>query len=380
MIFDYETLKIIWWAFVGVLLIGFAVTDGFDMGVGALLPFLARTDEERRVMINAVGPTWEGNQTWLITAAGAIFAAWPLVYATAFSGFYGVMVLTLFALFLRPVGFDYRSKVADPRWRTAWDWGLCVGGAVPAFIFGVAFGNLLQGVPFHFDDTLRVTYTGTFRALLNPFALLCGAVSLAMLIMHGAFYLQTRTEGLVVLRAEKAARIAALVLVATFALAGWWVASGIEGYRIVAMPPTDAAIAPLAKTVDRAPGAWLDNYSRFEWMWLAPAAALAGPLVASTLAWLGFVRLAFWASSAAVAGVVLTAGLSMFPFILPSSSQPNASLTAWDAVSSHATLQIMFWVVVLFLPLVVAYTAWVYRVLGGKVSVKAVRENEHQMY
>ncbi len=380
MIFDYETLKIIWWVFVGVLLIGFAVTDGFDMGVGALLLVLARTDEERRVMLNAVGPTWEGNQTWLITAVGAAFAAWPLVYATAFSGFYGVMILLLFALFLRPVGFDYRSKVLDPRWRATWDWGLTVGGAVPAFIFGVAFGNLLQGMPFQFDDTLRVTYTGTFRGLLNSFALLCGVVSLAMMIMHGAFYLQTRTEGLVVLRAEKAARIAALALVATFALAGWWVASAIEGYRIVAMPPTDAAIAPLAKTVDRATGAWLDNYSRFEWMWLAPAAGLAGPLVASALAWLGFVRLAFRASAAAVAGVVLTAGLSMFPFILPSSSQPNASLTAWDAVSSHATLQIMFWVVVFFLPLIVVYTAWVYRVLRGKVSVKSVRENEHQMY
>lgn len=146
------------------------------------------------------------------------------------------------------------------------------------------------------------------------------------------------------------------------------------------MPPADGAIAPLAKTVDRATGAWLDNYSRFEWMWLAPAAGLAAPFVASALAWLGFVRLAFWASAAAVAGVILTAGLSMFPFVLPSSSQPNASLTAWDAVSSHLTLQIMFWVVVLFLPLVVAYTAWVYRVLRGKVSVKTVRENEHQMY
>ncbi len=156
MIFDYETLKIIWWAFMGILLLGFTVTGGFDMGVGALLPFLGRNDEKRRVVINAVGPTWEGNQTWLITAAGASFAAWPLVYATAFSGFYTVIVLTLFALFLRPVGFDYRSKVEDPRWRMAWDWGLAVGGAVPAFIFGVTFGNLLQGAPFHFDEVLRI--------------------------------------------------------------------------------------------------------------------------------------------------------------------------------------------------------------------------------
>lgn len=380
MIFDYETLKMIWWVFMGILLIGFAVTGGFDMGVGALLPFLGRTDEERRVVINAVGPTWEGNQTWLITAAGASFAAWPLVYATVFSGFYTVMVLTLFALFLRPVGFDYRSKVEDPRWRTAWDWSLAVGGAVPAFIFGVTFGNLLQGVPFHFDEVLRVTYTGSFGALLNPFALLCGVVSLAMVVMHGGFYLQTRIEGPLVLRAEKASQVAAWVLVVAFALGGLWVALGIEGYRIISMPDPGGAIAPLAKTVERAPGAWLDNYSRFEWMWIAPAFGLMGPLVANALAQRGLFSLGFWTSAAAVTGVIATAGMSMFPFILPSSSQPNASLTVWDAVSSHATLQIMFWVVVVLLPLVLVYTRWVYRVLGGKVSVKTVMENKHQMY
>src|SRR5437764_1888445 len=184
---DYETLKLLWWVFIGVLLVGFAVMDGFDLGVGALLPFVGRSDEERRVILNAVGPTWEGNQTWLITAGGATFAAWPLLYAAAFSGFYCALLLTLFALFFRPVGFDYRSKVDDPRWRSAWDWGLFVGGTVPAVVFGVAFGNLLQGVPFQFDPTtMRATYSGSFWELLNPFGLLAGAVSLAMLVMHGA--------------------------------------------------------------------------------------------------------------------------------------------------------------------------------------------------
>src|SRR5487761_2662828 len=194
MIFDYATLKVIWWLFVGVLLIGFSVTDGFDLGVGALLPFLGKNDEERRVIINSVGATWDGNQVWFITAGGALFAAWPLVYATAFSGFYIALILTLFALFFRPVGFDYRSKVADARWRSAWDWGLFAGGFVPALIFGVAFGNLLQGVPFSFDNDLRVTSSGSFWQLLNPFGLLAGVVSLAMLVMHGAVYLQIRTE------------------------------------------------------------------------------------------------------------------------------------------------------------------------------------------
>lgn len=177
---DYATLKLIWWLLVGVLLIGFALTDGFDMGATALLPFLGKTDDERRIVINTVGATWEGNQVWLITAGGAMFAAWPLVYAASFSGFYFAMLLVLFALFFRPVGFDYRSKRTDPRWRAGWDWGLFIGGFVPALVFGIAFGNLLQGVPFQFDSDLRVTYHGSFWALLNPFALLCGLVSLIM--------------------------------------------------------------------------------------------------------------------------------------------------------------------------------------------------------
>ena len=202
-LFDYATLKLIWWLFVGVLLIGFAILDGFDLGVCILLPFVGRSDVERRVMLNAIGPTWEGNQVWLISAGAGLFAAWPLVYATAFSGLYVALILTLFALFFRPVGIEYRGKREDARWRSAWDWGLFVGGAVPALIFGVAFGNLLQGVPFHFDADQRVFYTGSFFGLLNPFALLAGVVSLGMLTMHGAIFLQLRTDGAVQARARQ---------------------------------------------------------------------------------------------------------------------------------------------------------------------------------
>ena len=146
-LFDYTTLRLIWWVLLGVLLIGFAVSDGFDLGVGALLPFVAKTDTERRIAINTIGPVWEGNQVWLILGGGAIFAAWPVLYALSFSGFYLAMFLVLFALILRPVGFKYRSKREGVAWRRNWDWALFVGGAVPALIFGVAVGNTLQGVP-----------------------------------------------------------------------------------------------------------------------------------------------------------------------------------------------------------------------------------------
>jgi cytochrome bd ubiquinol oxidase subunit II len=179
--------------------------DGHDMGVGTLLPFVGKERLERRVVINTVGPHWDGNQVWFITGGGAIFAAWPLVYATAFSGFYWAMLAVLWALFFRPVGFDYRSKIQNATWRSTWDWGLFIGGAVPPLIFGVAFGNLLQGVPFHFDDNLMSHYTGSFWQLLNPFALLAGVVSSAMITFQGANYLMHRTEGAVFERAACAA-------------------------------------------------------------------------------------------------------------------------------------------------------------------------------
>jgi cytochrome d ubiquinol oxidase subunit II len=378
---DYETLKVIWWLFIGVLLVGFAVTDGFDLGIGTLLPFLGRNDDERRVMINSVGPTWEGNQVWFITAGGATFAAWPLVYATAFSGFYAALLLTLFALFFRPVGFDYRGKVDDPRWRNAWDWGLFIGGTVPALVFGVAFGNLLQGVPFHFDPaTMAVTYTGSFWRLLNPFALLAGIVSLAMLVMHGATFLQVRTDAALEVRARVVARWSAIALIVSFALAGVWVAFGITGYRIVTMPPAGTAFAPIAKTVESAPGIWLANFAAHPWMALAPIVAFGGALGVIAFSSRGRSLLAFVASGLAVAGVIFTAGFAMFPFVMPSSSDARSSLTVWDSVSSHRTLGIMFWVVVIMLPVVLAYTAWVYRVIRGKVTVASVRENTHTSY
>ena len=380
MLFDYETYKLIWWAFVGVLLLGFALTDGFDFGVGIALPFVGRTDTERRIVINAIGATWEGNQTWLITAGGALFAAWPLVYAAAFSGFYVALLLCLFALFLRPVGFDYRNKLQDPRWRSTWDWCLFAGGFVPPLIFGVAFGNLLQGVPFRYDDMLRLEYTGSFFDLLNPFGLLCGVLSLAMLALHGATYLQQKTEGAVAERARLMAMGAAMLTIALFAAGGLWIATGIEGYRIAAMPDANSVFLPAAKTVTRAPGAWLDNFHRWPLLWILPIMGLAGALLSCVFSGARRSLPAFLSSGLAVSGVVLTAGAAMFPFVMPSSLLPAHSLTAWDAVSSHRTLSVMFWVVIVMLPIVSLYTGWVYRVMRGKVTHQHIQDNQHTAY
>ena len=384
MLLDYETLKLIWWVLVGALLIGFAVTDGMDMGVGVLLPFLGKNDNERRVVINAVAPHWDGNQVWFITAGGAIFAAWPAVYAAAFSGFYLAMFLVLASLFLRPVGFDYRSKLEGKRWRNTWDWGLFVGGLVPSLIFGVAFGNLLQGVPFHLDSFLRPHYDADYLwallPLLNPFALLAGVLSVAMLAMHGATWLQLRTDKVVAERARSAVGILAPAVTVLFALGGVWVWLGIDGYRIVSMADPGGVSNPLAKEVVRAPGALFDNFSTIQGAMLVPALGLVAPLIVWLLTRIRRPGFAFVFSALSLVGVIGTAGLALFPFIMPSSSSPGSSLTVWDAASSHLTLTVMFWAVVIFLPIVVLYTIWCYYQMWGRVTLKHIEDNTYQAY
>ena len=376
---DYETLKVIWWLLVGVLLVGFAIMDGHDMGVGTLLPFVGKNDVERRVIINTVGPHWDGNQVWFVTGGGAIFAAWPLVYATAFSGFYWAMLAVLWALFFRPVGFDYRSKIDNPSWRSTWDWGLFVGGAVPPLIFGVAFGNLLQGVPFHFDNNLMSYYTGSFWGLLNPFALLCGVVSTAMITFHGAIYLMHRTEGDIYRRSRVAVMLFGALLLIGFSLAGVWL-QWIPGYAISSVIDPAALPDPLAKQVVREAGAWMHNYQTQPATLAVPILAYLGIIAALLLAAKGRTLAAFVASSIGITGVIGTAGVSMFPFILPSSTTPNASLTVWDSVSSHLTLTIMFFATLIFMPIIIAYTSWAYKVMSGKVTAAYVRENSHSAY
>ncbi len=376
---DYPTLKIIWWLLVGVLLIGFAIMDGHDMGVGTLLPFVGKTDLERRVVINTVGPHWEGNQVWFITGGGAIFAAWPLVYATAFSGFYWALLAVLWALFLRPVGFDYRSKIHNASWRSFWDWGLFTGGAIPPLIFGVAFGNLLEGVPFQFDSYMVSTYSGSFWQLLNPFALLAGVVSSAMITMQGGAYLAHRTEGELQNRSINGAVGAALIMVLAFIAAGIWL-QYIPGYRITSVVDANALADPMSKTVVREAGAWMANYSKQPLLWMLPIAGIAGALMTASLLIIRRTLTGFITSSIALAGVIGTAGASMFPFLMPSSSMPDASLTVWDSVSSHLTLGIMFWATVIFMPLILFYTSWAYRVMRGKVTVQQIQANEHSSY
>jgi cytochrome d ubiquinol oxidase subunit II len=380
---DFEVLRVIWWLLLGVLLIGFALTDGFDMGVGALLPFVARTDTERRVAINTVGPVWEGNQVWFILGGGAIFAAWPPLYAVSFSGFYLAMFVVLTAFILRPVAFKYRSKRDSAGWRAMWDWALFIGGFVPALIFGVAVGNVLLGVPFYLTDDLHSIYQGglfaKFFGLLSPFALLCGVVSAAMLITHGAAWLSLKAAGPVAVRARAIGSVTAILAILGYAGAGLWLANGIEGYGFVGEVVRDGPSNPLTFTVERT-GSWLAVYADRPWIAIAPVLGFVGLVLTffglraerevATLLW----------SKLAIFGVISSVGLTMFPFILPSSIDPASSLAVWNASSSHKTLFIMLVSTVIFMPIILAYTAWVYRVLWGKVTADDVTANSDSVY
>ncbi|PMG10022.1 cytochrome d ubiquinol oxidase subunit II [Vibrio breoganii] len=377
--FDYEVLRFIWWVLIGVLFVGFAVTDGFDMGVCAVVPILGKTDTERRVMINSIAPHWDGNQVWLITAGGALFAAWPLVYATSFSGFYFAMIVTLAALWLRPIGLDYRSKIEEPKWRKTWDICISISGFVPPVIFGVAFGNLLQGVPFQLNEFMMSTYHGSFFGLLNPFALLCGLVSLSMILLQGATWLQMKTTADVHVRARNLAQLAGIATAVLFVVGGFWV-QGMDGYVITSQMDHNGASNPLAKDVVVEAGAWMKNFAEYPAFWLAPALGVAMPLLALLASRAEKGGFAFLFSSLGNAGVIFTAGLAMFPFVMPSSLNPAHSLTMWDSTSSELTLNLMTAVAFVMVPVILAYTSWTYYKMFGRLDEKFIEENKNSLY
>ncbi len=383
-------LQLLGWATVGAVMILFALTGGFDFGAGILLPFVAKNDEERRVVVNTVGPTWDGNQVWLITAGGAIFAIWPRVYAASFSGFYFAFLMVLWALFLRPVSFEYRSKMPSQKWRSFWDWALFVGSLLPALLIGVAIGNLFLGVPFQYDPiTLRFFYGSSMQdtnamidlfGLLRPFALFTGVVSVVMMIMHGASYLCMRTEGAVYARCKAAQRSAALVLIVLFAVGGL-ILMKMTGQHIIFS--SDALNHPLNGVVTASQGGWLSNYNRYPFMILAPIAGFLGALGVRYFSKKRAVVRAFLASSLALIGVISTMGLSLYPFIMPSSNFPAQSLEVYNASSSQTSLMGILIVAVVMLPIIFVYTAFVYKKLWGRgerMSVERIRAEGQLFY
>lgn len=372
----YMILLVVWWVLLGVLLTGIGAMVGMDMGVGTLLRYVGRTDSERRVALNVIGPHWDGNQVWFILGGGAIFAAWPLVYATAFSGFYIVMLVLLWSMILRPLGFEYRSKLPSPVWRGVWDLALFLSGLVPMVVFGAAIGNVLQGVPFHFDWRLTSFYTGSFLWLFNPFAVLCGLMSVALAVYMGGSCLASGAEDPIGARARRAAIVGGLAALVIFTVAGFWV-STMEGFKLVAGPDPGVPQTPLHQQVTRVPGGLLANFAAHPALWLLPALVYAGLLLGALAHTVRRPIVAWWLGALAWIGVIGTVGAAMFPFIMPSSSNPSHSLTVWNSGSSLVTLTWMVGFVVIFMPLIIWYTSWAFWVMRGKVGVKHVETSDH---
>lgn len=374
----YAILKVVWWVLLGVLLTGIGVMVGMDMGVGTLLRYVGRTDAERRVALNVIGPHWDGNQVWFILGGGAIFAAWPLVYATAFSGFYIVMLVLLWSMIVRPLGFEYRSKLPSKGWRDAWDATLFISGFVPMLVFGAAIGNVLQGVPFHFDWRLTSYYTGSFIELFNPFAILCGLMSVMLAIYMGGTRLAGAAGEVVGARARKAAIVGGLVALVLFTIGGFWVA-GLDGFRLVSAPAPAVAQTPLHQQVELAKGALLGNYAAHPILWVFPALTYASVLIGLLLLAVGRPAFAWWLGVLAWIGVMGTVGAAMFPFLMPSSTQPSHGLTVWNSGSSLRTLSWMLGFTLIFMPLIVWYTSWAFWVMRGKVEPAQVEASDHAL-
>jgi cytochrome d ubiquinol oxidase subunit II len=335
----FTTLEGIWFLLAGVFLVGYALTDGFDLGSGILTIF-TKKDENRKVLYNAVAPVWDGNEVWLIAGGGMLFAAFPIVYAASFSGFYLAILIVLWALIGRAVAFEYRNKKESPVWRKSWDWIYWLGNIVPAFLFGVAVGNAVIGVPI---DQQGV-YHGSFFTLLRPAPVLMGVVSVFMFLMHGSAYLLRKTEGEVFNLAKRSAYIS------------------LFGY-VAALVLTDFLLVLTAPFL-------YENYFKYPLFWIAPLMIFTGLILFFRFLTSGKFNKVIIGSTLTTIGTVLTIAFASYPVLMRSTINPEFNLTIWNSASSHITLTVMLVVTVLLMPIVIFYTAYVYRVFKGKVSAE----------
>ncbi len=331
-------LQVAWFLLIGVLLAGYAVLDGFDLGVG-IWHLFARKEEHRRMLLQSIGPVWDGNEVWLLTGGGAIFAAFPHVYATVFSGFYLALMLVLLGLILRAVSVEFRNKESSPRWRGLWDIGFAVGSMLPALLFGVALGNILRGLPL--DE--KMDFAGTFPSLLNPYALMIGLLGFAMLAVHGAAWIVLKTEGPLAEQAK-----------------GWlhkaWIA--YLGLFLVAVFITLIGRFDLLK-----------NYNEVPFLYSVPAVALIAIVLIGVSNRKNQPLMAFAYSAVSILALMCLCGAGLFPNLVPSLGDPKLSLTIVNASSTPLTLKTMLIVALIGMPLVLVYTVWIYRTFGGKVRL-----------
>ncbi|MCF8032462.1 MAG: cytochrome d ubiquinol oxidase subunit II [Desulfarculaceae bacterium] len=338
-------LETIWFVLWGLLWAIYFMLDGFDLGAGTLLPFIAKDEQEKRLVYKSMGPFWDGNEVWLITAGGVTFAAFPTAYAVMFSSLYSALMLVLFALIIRGVALEYRNKVEGHGWRDGWDILLFVGSAAPALLFGVAFANIFQGIPI---DTEGV-YRGTLFTLLNPYGLLGGLLFLCLFCYHGAVWLAIKSFGELKERAiifAKVLWVPLLILAVAFLVASWFATNLYANYLAIPV------------------------------LWIVPAIAVVGLLATRWFLEQGALWNTWFASSAVAVGATLFGVVGLFPNLLPSSLDPKASLTIYNAASSPLTLKIMLGVALIMVPVVIAYQIWVYHTFRHEVTAEELVNGE----
>lgn len=389
------TLQILGWLAVGLSIFFVAATAGFDFGAGILSKFVGKTDDEKRTIINAVAPTWDGNQVWFIIAGGLLFAVFPQVYASSFSGLYFAILLVLWALFLRPVAFEYRHKIDSDKWRGWWDWMLLMGSLLPVLVMGVAVGNIYLGFPIQYDETARLIYgsvvDGGYSSmwynlvmLLTPFALYFGIFAVVMILMHGAAYCAFRTGGVVRQRCQKLVRVFSVLFFLMFLGAAFWLVwpKGFQ-WNAQGLPHFSSALNyPWTSGDFIRQDTWYHNYFQHIWMWIAPIVALMGALTAFSQSGKGNDRGAFVGSVGAVLGSVFTMGFALFPFLMPSYADPKFSLTLFNASSSTASLVAIEIVAAIMFPVICMYTYYVYSKMwkDRRITPEEVQEKAHELY
>ncbi|MGZ4958789.1 MAG: cytochrome d ubiquinol oxidase subunit II [Methylomonas sp.] len=367
MSFEYETLRLIFWALLVLAALCFTAYEGLLMGITMLLSLVGKTGSERQVIIASIAPTSLGLQAWLTAAIALLFAAWPIAYAVCFSSLESLLLLMLLPWMLRPVGLYFRSNSENPAWQRNWDKVLSISGLLPAALLGILSGNLLKGVPFHLDSDMRIFFLGDFWALFNPFTLLVAGLSVSLFMMYGAAYLQLKCEDELHRRSQILLFKAGAAFLVLFALTGLWI-TRLEGYHVTSEIFPNGAANPLAKFVKRSEGLWLDNYEHQPGLWAIPALAFIGGGATLYLSKLDRGHLSFIASAVTTVMAVLTAAVSMFPFLLPSNRSLNSSLTIWDASASQQTLSVLLWIVMIALPLLAIVCRWTFRLWPNAVS------------
>lgn len=361
MLLDYEMLRLACWGLLGLFVVGFALASGIEIGVSLLLPFLNVSEAQRAELIARLAPVSAGNQVWWLVVIGVLFAGWPTVYAASFASFQSLLLLTMLALLVRPLGWYLRSSV-NAAWLPKWDRALFVSGLLPAALLGLMVGNLLKGVPFHLASDMHIAFLGSFTGLFSPFASLVAACCVALLAVHGALYLQSYADGELYQRSKGLAMSSGIAFLVLFALAGGWI-THLEGYHVNTEIVANGVSNPLTKFVKRGDGLWLDNYEHEPALWALPVLAFLCGIVSLVCSKLDRANWALLASAVMVTMVILTAGVSMFPFLAPSNISLNSSLTIWDASASQVTLEALLYFAGVLLPVMAFSTRWLYKFL-----------------